>query len=379
MPEVYLNIQGRDPLLFRDGRPFGTELGALNARSLPLPMPGTLAGFLRTRYGNRAGWSWDAATANRARSIRIAGPLLCRICEKAVERTVVLPAPADAVVIGADPMAVMPLRPEPGAEARCNLPGGLRPLRVSEDVKPAQGYFYWPWPLAMEWLEKADGAGQRVPPQDLRGPERDTRTHIKMDETLQTAEEGMLFSTESLAFGDEWSLQARLDASALSGDDVPLAGVATFGGERGLAYVDDDQPAWPKPPETLTEKLCGSKRVRLQLATPAVFDDGWKPGWLNENLCGAPPGAVGLNLRLVSAAVKRREPVSGWDLEFGGPKAVRWLVPAGSVFFFEVEEGSADALVKTWLQPVSDGEQQRNDGYGLALWGVWSDEKERKS
>jgi CRISPR-associated protein Cmr3 len=112
----------------------------------------------------------------------------------------------------------------------------------------------------------------------------------------------------------------------------------------------------------------------MQLVTPALFSDGWKPGWLGSDLAGSPPPAYGLVLRLVAVAAQRREAVSGWDYEKRQPKAVRWLVPAGSVYFFEVVAGEPAALgAAMWLAPVCDLLQDRLDGYGLAVWGVWGD------
>jgi CRISPR-associated protein Cmr3 len=112
----------------------------------------------------------------------------------------------------------------------------------------------------------------------------------------------------------------------------------------------------------------------MVLATPALFDDGWKPKWARE---GRPPGLDArddIKLKLVSACVPRWRPLSGWNFEIGktGPKAVRRLAPAGSVYFFEVS-GAASALARLWLRPVSDQPQDRRDGFGLALWGTWSD------
>ena len=48
------------------------------------------------------------------------------------------------------------------------------------------------------------------------------------------------------------------------------------------------------------------------------------------------------------------------------------MVPAGSVYFFETVEGDGRILAtKGWLRPVSDAPQDRNDGFGLAVWGTW--------
>jgi len=108
------------------------------------------------------------------------------------------------------------------------------------------------------------------------------------------------------------------------------------------------------------------------LATPGIFSRGWRPGWLDDSFCGQIPG-TGLKVRLLGACVEQWRPISGWGLEKGsaGPKPVRRMVPAGSVYFFEVLHGTASCLPDVWLKSVCDEMQDRKDGFGLALWGIW--------
>lgn len=121
------------------------------------------------------------------------------------------------------------------------------------------------------------------------------------------------------------------------------------------------------------------------LATPGLFEAGWHPDFLkpvrsgdpSAPLEGAVPGTQ-VKVRLVGACVERWKPISGWSLEHGkrGPKPVRRLVPAGSVYFFEVVEGDASQLADRWLKTVcttADEGQAARDGFGLALWGVWKE------
>src|SRR5262249_20259869 len=129
-----------------------------------------------------------------------------------------------------------------------------------------------------------------------------------------------------------------------------------FGGERRLVHWDScDSAAWGYPHE-LRDALQMTPRVRLILATPALFTHGWRPGWLDDHLEGCPPN-TNVRLKLVSACIERWKPISGWSLEHGqvGPKAIRRLTPAGSVYFFAVIEGNAATLVEElWLRSVSD-------------------------
>ncbi|MCI5151171.1 MAG: hypothetical protein D3916_17615, partial [Candidatus Electrothrix sp. MAN1_4] len=113
-----------------------------------------------------------------------------------------------------------------------------------------------------------------------------------------------------------------------------------------------------------------------------------RPGWIEETsdgLIGSPPCCPKIKLQLKAFISLRWEAVSGWDLvrnpqnkgkdtaEKKGPgaaRAVRRMVPAGAVYWFEVMAGH-EHLPELWLQPISDDEQDRNDGYGLALPGIW--------
>jgi CRISPR-associated protein Cmr3 len=150
-----------------------------------------------------------------------------------------------------------------------------------------------------------------------------------------------------------------------------------LGGERRLAHwkATAETGVWSSP-RRIREALAAASRVRMVLATPAVFRDGWKPGWLNDELVGTPPGA-NVAVKLVGISIQRWRAVSGWSLlndpphQRPGPKPVKRLVPAGGVYFFEAVDGKASDLADRWLESVSDDEQDRRDGFGLAVWGTW--------
>ena len=114
-------------------------------------------------------------------------------------------------------------------------------------------------------------------------------------------------------------------------------------------------------------------KVRMVLATPAIFTSGWHPGWLHgskDGLEGTVP-ETDVKVRLKGAAIGRWRTVSGWSYEKHGPKALKRTVPAGGVYFFEIVSGQASALASRWLSSVCDDSQAANDGFGLATWGTW--------
>lgn len=402
MSDITLRVRGLDTLLFRDGRPFGAEAGA-RADTLPVPMPSTLAGFLRTLAGRAQGCASAADWADLSERVAIRGPILCRGDEP------ILPAPADVLVPRRDPAGddggaagdPIPLRPWSEAalgQAGTDIPGGMRPMRITADAKPARGYDHWTWTNVAGWLRGDLPPAAHLAP--CLAPLVDERVHIQMDPERGAAAEHALFSTKMVAFerrlakehGAEtvgYSLLCR--AAGLTQEDL-ARGAGTLGGESRLALVAEAEPgAWPACPADLAGALAGACGVRLLLVTPAIFTHGWKPGWIDRTTGeGSPPGpdgeSLGVRLQLVAAAVPRRTPLSGWDLTHGGPKPLRYCAPAGAVYFFRKVGGDAACLAREgWLAPVSDLEEtsapgrrranNRDDGFGLALWGAWNEKE----
>jgi CRISPR-associated protein Cmr3 len=405
MGQTFIRIRGVDPLLFRDGRPFTAEAGGLTARSLPLPFPTTIAAFIRSQVGAANDWDWSSHDdCRKAHDISVSGPLLLRKEGLEGKWQCVLPAPKDALLSPQDEESatVTPLRPcqdQDMAGGGCDLPDdpvGLLPLtrygklpeyltaeqedaRSTETVirKPPKDFHFWPKEAVLAWLE-GNLPGQ-IP--QITGLPEEERIGIQTDERGK-AEEGKLYAARFRAFEERHKDRTRQEYALLVraklADGNGFATTGTLGGERRLTtveMVEDNAEIWPRCPESLKQKLRETKKVRMVLATPAQFTHGWKPGWIGASGSGVehlPAGIANVELKLVAAAIDRRVPVSGWGLREGKPRPIRWLVPAGSVYFFKVMAGDPSALYeKAWMKPMSDDESARRDGLGLALWGTW--------
>ena len=83
-----------------------------------------------------------------------------------------------------------------------------------------------------------------------------------------------------------------------------------------------------------------SDYFKLYFATPAIFANGWFPRWLREEK----EGLIGsfshkgkkVEFRLIAAAVGKPEAVGGFDPYKNEPKELRYAIPAGSVYYFQV-------------------------------------------
>ncbi len=389
---IYLRISGRDPLVARDGRPFGARQGN-RMRSSGWLLPSVVAGSFRTTLAKEAGHDFDSKTQDELLTIDVCGVL------PLADGELYLPGPSDCVLDDKGGVfRARPTVPEEGEGADWPA-AGLLPVLIDakDDFKPETGPAFWPMSRYSEWLTSKTFDPRRF--EVLGLPVPDMRDHVSLDATTGAAQEGLLFTTVGISalalprFGRspdearptgpprqnsflEVELAARVENVPVWGQEK-MANLSTWhpvGGERRLAHwrTSPDERAWTCPANVL-EVLATAQQITMTLATPAVFHDGWKPGWLDKDLTGSPHQG-GPRLKLVGVCIQRWRAVSGWSYKDKGPKAIRRMVPAGGVYFFELlDKGRGRELgdAKHWLQPVSDGLQERRDGFGMAAWGIW--------
>jgi CRISPR-associated protein Cmr3 len=84
-----------------------------------------------------------------------------------------------------------------------------------------------------------------------------------------------------------------------------------------------------------------------------------------------------VSVEIKAVAVNRYQVISGWDFKLGRPKGTRRVSPAGTVLYLKLdgsEEAIRNWIEAVWFSCVSDDEQDRKDGFGLAALGVWDGE-----
>lgn len=375
--QTYL-FDPKSPLVFRTGKPFDQPGDPV---SLGFPLPSTLAGACRTAHGdaNATDFSSEEQVAD-LRKIAVAGPLAAIIRANTIEP--LFPRPVDTFYqrLPGKQLGVIRLQPrECESGELIDLPHkDLLPVFPKEEIKgkPANGVSWWKKEHFFTWLAGKIPTVCRPDELGWAGPERNLRTHVALDPSSLAARDSMLFQTENMDFGacctkHGWNEERYGILARMAGENIAKqVRFCRLGGEgRVCSLVAKDQ-VWPVMPDMILQKLKTAGWIRMVLVTPAIFARGWQPGWLDDSLQGSPPGFPGVKLRLKSFACSRWQPVSGWDLQKKKPRAVRRMVPAGSVYWFQVEGGS-ETLEKLWLRPVSDDEQDRLDGFGLAAIGIW--------
>jgi CRISPR-associated protein Cmr3 len=367
-------LQPLDVLFFRDGRPFtGSERSVSG-----LPLPQTLAGTIRTallrlagcdfgqlKQGVESGKSFDEAVKQACGRehhwigrLATRGPWLAQWIDRENEGyQVFVPAPAVLHKEKSKKEGEPRFRLNPLADGQ--LPGwnlsphqqNRRPLWLRESVvtEPAEGYLTRTG--LEQFLRGQDVAADAViPSSDLFG--LDYRTGIGISPDRLVAEESQIFGRGFLALKKDVFLYAEIEVLADEPTEALLDQVKTLtlGGEGRHATVQrlPTPFTWPNQPPKDNQKPL------ILLTTPCPFQAGWKPQRLNGD-------------RLVAAAVPGSIAFSGWDLARSGPKPTRFAVPAGSVYFLE-------SLPNNWQHNLAENDEDRQQGWGCCLTGVWTDE-----
>jgi CRISPR-associated protein Cmr3 len=382
-----ITITPIDPLISRDSRPFGRGQGT-RIRSLDWLTPSVVCGALRTGVGKIHG-SFDPAAL---KAIEVRGPFL--ECDK----TLFFPRPLDFVTNQSfgdnNSVCGYAVRPLETWETlgKMKLPlCGLQPACIEnppdDDFKPKTTPNFWAADAITRWLFARNPKDFSLKKSDcLHGPAKDERTHVGIEFESGASEDSLLFSTTGLDFRvkcDGKTSQMTVAIDANTQDDgyrqhveqmCRSRALRPLGGERRLAEWREAENAKGWSP---SENPNDVARLRMVLATPAIFSQGWLPGWIDKGSReGTIPGSS-VKIRLISAVLDRWKPISGWNYEKGknGPKPLRRAVPAGSVYFFEIIDNPQDKRAfdwdALWLRSVCDEEQDKKDGFGSALWGIW--------
>ncbi|MCP3103972.1 type III-B CRISPR module-associated protein Cmr3 [Myxococcus sp. K15C18031901] len=248
--------------------------------------------------------------------------------------------------------------------------------KAKPDVAPS----FWTDEMMRRWL-RGEAPGSPLAPE----PVRRNDIHVTLNVKSQTAEPGMLYQSEVLeTLGSEsdahpvgeWAL--GVECVVPDAAKAFPSGLLGLGGKRRLTSTEPVTPSLFAPPPDLP--AC-SPGLRLILATPAYFKEGWLPDGLTrgETRDGQPawvgtlPGVDG-KVVLRAAMVPRPLELSTWDMVARAPRATRRLVPSGATYFFEKwDESGFTSLEKLWLAAWgASPEAGPHEGLGLVLPGHWN-------
>ena len=314
------------------------------------------------------------------------GPFLVRY-EADNRITVLVPKPVDAVYMK-DPnhskkVMLMRLAPQEinKEECGCDLPHDLLPVKMVRDVKgkTQDGAAYWRLSDSLKWQAGEELTFEEVQQYGVQALPIEIRTHTALDDVSLAAAESKLFQTAAYDLGH----QAKAKHSGWEAQHYGFLirtmqelsdSLVCFGGEGRLSRLTATQLQNDefKVSNQLIADIEAKKGLRLTLLTPAIFENGWLPNWLDkETLIGILPYTNNIKVKLRAVVAERWLPVSGWDLNLHQPKAMRKAVAAGAVYWFEYCGGDVNNLSQVAFQSISDNQQDKLDGFGIVSVAAW--------
>jgi len=145
------------------------------------------------------------------------------------------------------------------------------------------------------------------------------------------------------------------------GIKIPEKGFLKLGGEgKAVSYKKYEGGIKINFPEF------EDKRFKLNLITPAIFNNGWLPEWIDKsNFEGRYDG---IKLKLLTVTIGKPISIGGFDMKNKKPKPMYKAVPAGSVYYFKLIDGKMEEVQKAFHQmAISDVYPEQ--GFGIAYVG----------
>lgn len=417
-------IRPHDPLIFRDGRPFGPTPGA-RAHSLSFPFPSTTAGGARTQARTNEEGIFDLKTSDKdeekkllaeLKQLQVYGPLLAEITDHRQQPlaspSLLVPAPLDALVLqkkGDEPYEVnvnqlVPLEQVEGSmtdlddklqaqEAIASF--YLVGLTPSVQNKPFSGApRYWYWERFLSWLEDPQAIKDEI--LDARqlghsGPDRERRVHLSMDSEKRSGLDGALFDTHGMEFLQRRSVLVHresgkiVDAKEVRSQDIEQQGYEwnSYIAHLALAVAVEIKSAADQIHEGLNS-FGGERRMvswRSSHESFPVCPESLRQRIIETGCCRLilltpgyfsnlfQPEAFGeraqCQIQLQGIATQRPQVVSGYDIALKRPKKTTRLAPAGTVFYLNLQGNDHKTIEswieRTWMHNISDERDARNE------------------
>jgi len=365
---MWIKIKPNDTLFFRTGRPFSMGDDTWADFVFP-PYPSTIYGAIRTFFIFEKGslkefkeekFKDEIGTTSKKGRLKVIGPFIYNENNSLIY----FKPPFDLVKLknGEKENQLIPLDLINKPEFFYSDEFPYDKILVFKGVEQADEPDGWLDQINLkEYLEgKYDGI---FITKDKEIFEKELKIGIARDRKKFTSREGHLYRIPMLRLKKDVGFLIKIQGL----NSIPKRGVFQFGGEgKTVSYeVLDKNPV--REIEDVGFELIDNM-FKIYLATPAVFNKGWLPSWIDENnLEGEKDG---IKLKLVACAIGKYLRVGGWDMANNKPKLMYKAIPAGSVYYFKVLNGADSKKIKDVFHLKNISDINPEEGFGLSLVGV---------
>jgi len=188
------------------------------------------------------------------------------------------------------------------------------------------------------------------------------KTGIKRNRKTLSSEEGHLYRIPMMRLKREASFFVDIDGL----DSYSQEGIVQLGADWKVVKIEKTENDLFDVLRKMDFQL-NSKIFKIYLATPAIFENGWIPKWIDKsNFEGE---YNGIKLKVVACAIGKFDLIGGWDLANKRPKSMYKAVPAGSVFYFKILDDTPAGKIKETFHLKNISDINYEEGFGLSLVG----------
>jgi CRISPR-associated protein Cmr3 len=342
-----IKIKPFDTLIFRDGKPFGSGEDIWTNSNL-FPSPVTIYGALRAAYFAQNPDEFPLANTSEDPT----GDLTVTSIYfyHSDEETMLFPVPKDLVKEkNDDKNELFSLRLSRNGSTSSPLPYIFASDR---EVESAEGFLS---DIALGDYLSCDGETFYSYSYDSL-LKKEPKIGIGIDKRRRSVADGKLYRID---FHRYVSLELIVEFDGIS---LQSEGLLRLGGEgKAVVYSRWDGDNLPET------KNLHDKRIKVYCLTPTIFEGGWLPDFIDSNSLEG--YFNGVRLKLLAAAVGKTEYIGGWDIVRKQPKPMYKVVPAGSVYYFEIaEENDVSKCIDGFIGE-SISSRYRKEGFGRVLVG----------
>ncbi len=187
---------------------------------------------------------------------------------------------------------------------------------------------------------------------------------IGRENLTRTTAEGKLYRVDMKRYNDAKNNYFRFGVETEGIDSLDIS-FAKLGAENKITEIEIDSE---KPEIDIIDDLNIGSTFKVYLSTPAIFEKGWLPSWIDEKTF---EGEInGIKLKLISAFIGKPLNIGGFDMANNKPKPMKKAVPAGSVYYFELLTEDKNSLPQIFHSKSISEFGTSKMGYGITYLGV---------
>lgn len=351
MATTILRIHPFDTFFFRDGKPFSMGADTWADGVFP-PAPSVIYGALRSIWISEQKGGFTSGNIQKSEDLHIKG-----IFVDFYKRSIALPVPQDFVYNKRNNKYL--LQPQLKKIITKPLPEmAALPPKVAGIVETYDNGALFRYDSYQDYL-----LGNTNINPEKQYIVKESKIGIGRSLETRTAEEGQLYRVDMHRFKEnEHSIVIKCE-----GLDFADESLSRLGAEGKIAYyekITDEQYCNIKAPSKFPSN---HNHFRLCLATPAIFSNGWLPKWLDPKSFEGTYN--GLNIKLIATTIGKPISIGGFDLKQKQPKTMYRAVPAGSVYWFELLDGTMQDAINSF-HAKSISEEKEKEGFGITYIGI---------